>query len=87
VGVATIALAKDDEGVVDQLLEQRAALAADGTTVEYGGYRFQNGGVPTTEVFGLLAAVVILLMAFGSLVAMGLPIVTALFGIAIGLGA
>ena len=86
VGVATIALAKNDEGVVDQLLEQRAALAADGTTVEYGGYRFQNGGVPTTEVFGLLAAVVILLISFGSLVAAGLPIVTALFGIAIGLG-
>ena len=86
VGVATIALAKNDAGVVDQLLEQRAALAADGTTVEYGGYRFQNGGVPTTEVFGLLAAVVILLISFGSLVAAGLPIVTALFGIAIGLG-
>ena len=40
---------------------------------------------PATEAFGLLAAVFILLVAFGSVLAMGLPIVTALFGIAIGI--
>ena len=34
---------------------------------------------------GLLVAAIILLIAFGSLVAMGLPIVTALFGLGIGL--
>ncbi len=41
--------------------------------------------MPSSEMFGLAAAVVILLLAFGSVVAMGLPIVTALFGISIGL--
>jgi RND superfamily putative drug exporter len=35
---------------------------------------------------GLIAAIVILLFAFGSVLAMGLPIMTALFGIGIGLG-
>ena len=85
VATGTIALARDDDAVTDQLLAERSALAASGTDVEFGGYRFQDGGVPTTEAFGLLAAVVILLISFGSLVAMGLPIVTALFGITVGL--
>ncbi|MES9543744.1 MMPL family transporter [Actinomadura sp. NPDC000600] len=42
------------------------------------------GGGPS-EGIGVLAAVVILLIAFGSVLAMGLPIVTALFGIGTGL--
>ncbi|MFD0541500.1 MMPL family transporter [Actinomadura luteofluorescens] len=42
------------------------------------------GGGPS-EGIGLLAAIVILLVAFGSVLAMGLPIVTALFGIGTGL--
>ena len=37
------------------------------------------------DLIGLLAAVVILLFAFGSVVAMGLPILTALFGLGVGL--
>src|SRR5436190_7522028 len=39
---------------------------------------------PASESIGILAAIVILLVAFGSLLAMGLPIMTALAGIAIG---
>ncbi len=43
------------------------------------------GGSPgAAEGIGILAAIVIMLLAFGSVVAMGLPIVTALFGIAVG---
>ena len=80
-----ISLVTDDEAVVDELLDLRADLADQGTEVQYGGYRFVDGGVPSTEAFGLLAAMVILLIAFGSLVAMGLPILTALFGTIIGL--
>ena len=38
-----------------------------------------------TELFGLTAAVLILLVAFGSVVAMGLPIGTALVGLLVGL--
>ena len=39
-----------------------------------------------SEGVGILAAIIILLLAFGSVIAMGLPIVTALFGIGIGIG-
>jgi RND superfamily putative drug exporter len=71
-------------------LDQLQALAhkarADGLDVELGGNLFQVRKPPGgTELVGILAAVLILLVAFGSLLAMGLPIMTALFGIGIGL--
>jgi RND superfamily putative drug exporter len=56
-----------------------------GLTVEFGGDVFadpQVGGA--SEGIGILAAMVILLIAFGSVLAMGLPIGTALFGIGTG---
>ncbi len=46
---------------------------------------FTDQTQPKSEVIGILAAVLILLLAFGSVLAMGLPIMTALFGIGIGL--
>ena len=60
----------------------------DGLTVEPGGNviifsEFQEPG--GAEGIGVLFAIVILLVAFGSVLAMGLPIGTALFGIGIGL--
>jgi len=55
--------------------------------IALGGDPFVNGDVPATEGIGLAAAVVILLIAFGSVVAMGLPIVSALIGIALSLSA
>src|SRR5205823_4612831 len=56
--------------------------------VEAGGqvvaqYEFKPPG--GAEAVGLLAAVLVLLLTFGSLLAMGLPILTALFGIGIGI--
>ncbi len=57
-----------------------------GLQVELGGFLFQEQEPPGTEAIGLLAAVVILLVAFGSVLAMGLPIATALFGIGVGFG-
>ena len=57
-----------------------------GLRVELGGQMFDSNSAPAgTAAIGLLAAVVILLLAFGSVLAMGLPIMTALFGIGIGL--
>ena len=47
-------------------------------------FALSEGETGTGELIGLMAAVVILLLAFGSLIAMGLPIATALFGLAIG---
>jgi RND superfamily putative drug exporter len=58
------------------------------------GYQVALGGGPISNVItaspgpseaaGIISAMIIMLVAFGSVVAMGLPILTALFGIAIG---
>ncbi len=53
--------------------------------IELGGWMFTDQTQPASELIGVLAAVLILLIAFGSLLAMGLPILTALFGIGVGL--
>ena len=53
--------------------------------VELGGAMFTDQTQPASEAIGIIAAILILLLAFGSLLAMGLPIMTALFGIGIGL--
>jgi RND superfamily putative drug exporter len=55
------------------------------TQVELGGDIFVDPQELSSEAIGLLAAMVILLIAFGSVLAMGLPIVTALFGIGTGI--
>ncbi len=55
--------------------------------IELGGdlfFSFESNGSGSGEVFGLIAAVVILLLAFGSLIAMGLPVGLAVFGLALG---
>ena len=41
--------------------------------------------MPASEIVGVVAAIIVLLVAFGSLIAMGLPILTALVGIGISL--
>jgi RND superfamily putative drug exporter len=57
-----------------------------GLTVELGGSMFANPGMNgASEGIGIAAAMIILLIAFGSVLAMGLPIGTALFGIGTGI--
>lgn len=58
---------------------------SDGLQVELGGELFFEEAEFSSEAFGFLAAILILLVAFGSVLAMGLPLVTALFGIGCGL--
>ena len=55
-----------------------------GLRVELGGDTFAQQTSSGSEGAGFLAAMVILLLAFGSLLAMGLPLLTALFGIGTG---
>ncbi|MHB8692834.1 MAG: MMPL family transporter [Solirubrobacteraceae bacterium] len=57
--------------------------------VELGGQAVQQAtqaSLGFATVVGIAAAILILLISFGSLTAMGLPIATALFGLAAGLG-
>ncbi len=59
-----------------------------GLQAELSGFMFQDRQPPgATEGVGILAAIIILLVSFGSVLAMGLPILTAMFGIGIGLAA
>lgn len=48
-------------------------------------FAFEEAETGTGEMIGLIAAVIILLIAFGSVIAMGLPIGMALFGLALGI--
>jgi RND superfamily putative drug exporter len=60
------------------------APAIDGLQVEVGGASFGEFETPESEVIGLAFAIVILIVAFGSVLAMGLPIGVALAGISVG---
>jgi putative drug exporter of the RND superfamily len=64
---------------------QAAAQPGADLQVAYGGDLFEVRSPPGgTEGIGLLAAMIILFLAFGSFLAMALPIFVAIFGIAIG---
>ena len=57
-----------------------------GMTVEFGGDALaEQPHAGSAEVIGLLVAIVVLLFTFGSVVAAGLPILTALIGVGIGI--
>ena len=64
------------------------AAAGSPLRLELGGdlfFAFEEPETGTGELIGLVAAAVILLLAFGSVIAMGLPIAIALFGLALGI--
>jgi putative drug exporter of the RND superfamily len=65
-----------------------AAARAGGVEVELTGSLAQLAQkTPSSELIGVGVAIIVLLVAFGSVVAMGLPIVTALLGIFVGAAA
>nr|WP_202434178.1 MULTISPECIES: MMPL family transporter [unclassified Streptomyces] len=69
----------------DSLEHAGEAARSDGLTVEIGGDALQvmpETGV--TEVIGVAIAAVVLVITFGSLIAAGLPLLTALIGVGIG---
>lgn len=68
----------------DQIKDIRAQIDVPNVQIEFGGDMFLEQAAFSSEAVGMLAAVVILLVAFGSILAMGLPIGTALFGIGCG---
>jgi RND superfamily putative drug exporter len=82
----------DGESVPIEVGEEILSLADDaereGLVIEPGGgviafAEFEEPG--GAEMFGFLAAIIILLITFGSFLAMGLPILMALVGIGIGM--
>ncbi len=73
----------------EAVVKTAKAAAKPGLEVQLGGQAIEQTEQPgfgISTAVGLLAAIVVLLITFGSLTAMGLPIVTALFGLGTGLG-
>jgi RND superfamily putative drug exporter len=80
---------KLDKAKTKEIIKTAQAAAGGGLQVELGGQpieeaRQEEGGDSSFGI-GLLAAIVILLLTFGSVVAMGLPLLTALFALGVGL--
>lgn len=65
-----------------------AVRQGTGATVEFGGQVFSASppGVTPTEGIGVVVALIVLLITFGSLRAAGMPLLTALFGVAVTMG-
>ncbi|MBI2764516.1 MAG: MMPL family transporter [Chloroflexi bacterium] len=76
-----------EEGYIsigDDIKAERDKVKVDGLRLELGGDMFAAQTMPASELIGIAAAIVILVVAFGSLLAMGLPIATALLGVGAG---
>lgn len=83
-----------EELTVDDLNNLKAigtgTAAQEGLSIEMNGDLFFTFNQPesnVSELIGLFAAIVVLVVAFGSLIAMGLPIGLALFGLALSVSA
>src|SRR5436853_589906 len=78
-----------DTEEAERVMKTAQAAASDGLQIELGGSPIEEVRGEEEEGFseaiGLLAAIVVLLLTFGSVVAMGLPIITALFALGVGI--
>jgi RND superfamily putative drug exporter len=73
-----------DTATGTDLIDLADEASGDGVQVEVGGFLIQNaqeGAAP--EFVGLIAAALVLLIAFGSVIAAGLPLLVAIFGLGI----
>ncbi len=73
---------------IDRVISTARAARTPSLQVALGGQAIEHAEKPSlgsATAIGLLAAAVILLITFGSFVAMGLPIVTALLGLGVGI--
>jgi RND superfamily putative drug exporter len=93
IGFATVAFDKRanelPKAAVQRVINTAQAARSPALQVELGGQAIeqaQNAGIGPATAVGIGAAIVILLISFGSFVAMGLPIATALLGLGAGLG-
>ncbi len=75
-------------GAVKTVITTAQAAAHRGFQVELGGSPISAAATAApgpSEGIGITAAILIMLLAFGSVVAMGLPVITALAGLGIGI--
>lgn len=86
---ATVTYAAQVDGITDaarsELLATAASARAAGLDVEFGGEATQaQAAQSATEGIGVLVALLVLANTFGSLLAAGLPLLTALIGVGVG---
>jgi len=77
------------KGAVDKVITTAESARSATLDVQLGGQAIeqaQQASLGFATVVGILAAIVILLVSFGSFSAMGLPIATALLGLGAGIG-
>jgi RND superfamily putative drug exporter len=77
------------KAAIDRVITTAKSVRSPALQVELGGEAIkqaQQASLGFATGVGLLAAIVVLLISFGSVLAMGLPIVTALLGLGAGLG-
>ncbi|MFC5958253.1 MMPL family transporter [Streptomyces pratens] len=93
IGYATVTLEGKAEVVPEEdvtaIIDTAKGAEADGLQVELGGEAVrgaQEKGAPTAELAGILAAVIILGLLFGSVVAAAVPLITALFAVGAAIG-
>lgn len=98
-GNALVVTAQMDGSATTTSTASRDALKAEATTlqdalpagsvVSLGGDLFAQNlpGVTITEAIGLVVALVVLVLTFGSFLAAGMPLVTALLGVALSMSA
>lgn len=90
VGYVDVPFAGGHEDVTKALTDQIDAAAQAGRdaglTVQVSGSAAQTVDMPggSTELIGMAVAAVVLMITFGSLVAAGLPLISAIIGVAIG---
>jgi RND superfamily putative drug exporter len=73
---------------INRVIATAQAARTPSLQVALGGQAIEHAEKPSlgsATAIGLIAAIIILLVTFGSFVAMGLPIVTALFGLGVGI--
>jgi RND superfamily putative drug exporter len=89
IGVLRIPLTELPGAIPDStgeaLIEQAQRASGDGVRIELGGQLIANAqeGEISSEMVGLAIAAFVLLLTFGSIVAAGLPLATALFGLGV----
>jgi RND superfamily putative drug exporter len=76
-----------EDETIDAVADAAGLATSAGVTVEFGGQVVPGVELepPSSELLGLGVAVLVLLGSFGSVLAMGLPIATALLGLGIGM--
>jgi uncharacterized membrane protein YdfJ with MMPL/SSD domain len=88
VGFADVIYPEPAGKISEETREELAAVAdparADGLQVEFGGGLVDDSKEAGSESAGIMVAYVVLAITLGSLLAAGLPLITAIFGVAIG---